>query len=70
MKTCQTIVGPNDERCGEPPAFRFTWPGKDEAYACQACAQKIRAVARAIEMHLQMIPLPTFHTAAKERAHP
>lgn len=48
---CQT----ND--CEEIPAYRFTWPGKDEARCCPGCMLKLVGVARAIGLHLQMVPL-------------
>jgi len=43
--------------CGLPASVRYTWPGKDEAFACPVHANVIQHVARALGMHLQMIPL-------------
>ena len=37
--------------------YRYTWPGRDESYVCEPHAAKVRAVAGAIGMHLQLIPL-------------
>jgi hypothetical protein len=44
-------------RCGEHAAFRYTWPGKDEAHICIDCATRLMTVANAIGLHLQLIPL-------------
>ena len=45
------------KRCGELAAFRYTWPGKDEAHVCVDHAQQLMGVARAIGLPLQLIPL-------------
>ena len=44
-------------KCGAPAMFRYTWPGKDESLACATCALKLRRVAQAIGLHLQIIQL-------------
>ena len=46
-----------DQKCGEMANLRYTWPGKDEAVICIDCAQKLTAVANAIGLHLQLIPI-------------
>ncbi len=43
--------------CPEPAAYRYTWPGRDEAGICEERSAQIRGVARAMGMHLQLIPL-------------
>lgn len=43
--------------CGQHAAFRFTWPGKDEAFTCVDHAMQLAGVANAIGLHLQLIPL-------------
>lgn len=43
--------------CTEEPTFRYTWPGKDEAFVCVPHAGQMTGVARAIGLHLQLIPL-------------
>ena len=43
--------------CDRPPAYRFTWPGRDESACCAICALQIQGVAGAIGLYLQMIPL-------------
>ena len=43
--------------CGGVGNFRYTWPGRDEAWVCLLCVQKLQAVAAAIGIHVQFIPL-------------
>lgn len=43
--------------CGEPGAFRYTWPGKPESVACEKHAAMIRKVAEAIDLPLQFVSL-------------
>ncbi len=45
------------ERCDGLATHRFTWPGRDEAMICNECAPKLRAVANAIGLTLQLMPL-------------
>lgn len=47
----------NQEKCQNESAFKFTWPGKDEAQICADCMPKLKAVANAIGMYLQIRPL-------------
>jgi len=63
--------------CGAPALFRYTWPGKDEAFACMIHANGILNVAEAIGLHLQMIrldyrkleaPLPTCSSKVRSRS--
>lgn len=42
--------------CDQPAAFRYTWPGRDEAVVCARHAEGLRRVAAAMELHLQLIP--------------
>ncbi len=51
MTTC------NQHGCNEPAAYRFTWPGQDEAGICEVHAVKLRAIAAAIGLPLQLIRL-------------
>lgn len=37
--------------------FRYTWPGKDEAFCCAEHAFGITRVAKVIGCHLQMHPI-------------
>ena len=43
--------------CCNPARYRFTWPGNDESFICEEHAGQLRAVASAIGLHLQIIPL-------------
>ena len=47
----------NQTDCDEIAIYRFTWPGKDEAGICALHARKLRGVAAAIGLHVEMIPL-------------
>lgn len=44
-------------KCEEPAAFRYTWPGRDESLICEEHVGKLRAVAAAMGLHLQLIPV-------------
>ena len=43
--------------CDNPASYRFTWPGKDESLVCEEHVHCLKAVAKAIGLHLQVIPL-------------
>lgn len=43
--------------CDNQARYRFTWPGKDESFICEDHVGKLRAVASAIGLHLQVILL-------------
>lgn len=44
-------------KCDNEAAYRFTWPGQDESVICAEHAPKLRGVANALGMHLQLVPL-------------
>ena len=44
-------------QCEQLPVMRYTWPGKDEAFACIKHAQQLQGLARVMGFHLQFIPL-------------
>lgn len=44
-------------KCEETAKYRFTWPGRDEAVICEDHVGKLQAVAKAIGLSLQVIPL-------------
>jgi len=44
-------------QCTENAEYRYTWPGKDETYACTRHARGIQTVGAAIGLHLQVIEL-------------
>jgi hypothetical protein len=43
--------------CNALSVVRCTWPGRDEMGLCEAHAIKADSVARAMGLHLQLIPL-------------
>lgn len=43
--------------CNQQAVLRYTWPGQDEAVICLEHAQQLEGVAKAIGLHLQLIPL-------------
>lgn len=43
--------------CDKPANYRFTWPGKDESFICEDHVEKLKGIAVAIGLHLQIIPL-------------
>lgn len=43
--------------CQNPVAYRYTWPGKDEAYTCATHAHKLKSVANAIGLYVQLLPI-------------
>lgn len=47
----------NQKNCENEAAFKFTWPGKDEAGICANCLPMVRNLANAIGMYLQIRPL-------------
>ncbi len=51
------MVNTKEKRCKRPAAYRYTWPGKDEAYCCFQHALGIQGVAKAIGSHQQLIRL-------------
>lgn len=48
----------SQQGCGAVAAYRFTWPGEDEAGICVEHAPHMRGVAEALGLRLQLIPLP------------
>lgn len=44
------------DMCAARAAYRYTWPGRDESFICEEHAAKLRAVAEAMGLHLQLIP--------------
>lgn len=47
----------NQKGCDSLGLFRFTWPGKDEAYICGEHVHLLSAVAGAMGLHVQIIPV-------------
>lgn len=49
----------NQSGCGAAASFRYTWPGRNEAGICEAHAEKVRGIAVAMGLYVQLIPLKT-----------
>ncbi len=45
------------KQCEATAAYRYTWPGRDESFICDEHSSKLRAVANAMGLPLQLIPL-------------
>jgi hypothetical protein len=61
----------NQKGCNEPAAFRYTWPGQNEAGICLIHAEKLIAVAAAMGFHVQLIPVfPQAVVSDAEKGHP
>lgn len=43
--------------CVQPPIYRFTWPGVGERVICAVHVARLRKVASAVGLDLQLIPL-------------
>jgi len=44
--------------CANPPAYRFTWAGRDEVAICEEHAKRLHQIAEAMGYYCQLIPLP------------
>ncbi len=47
----------NQAGCENKSAFRFTWPGEDEAGICPDHINKLLGITRAMGLHVQVIPI-------------
>ncbi len=52
-----TLYKCNQGECEQPGLYRFTWPGRDEASICEIHVGKLRSVAEAMGLHLQVISI-------------
>lgn len=43
--------------CDNPAKYKFTWPGRDESVICEEHVGKLKTVANAMGMYLQIILL-------------
>jgi len=43
--------------CNNLAKYRFTWPGKDESLICEEHVKKLKHVAKAMGLNLQIITL-------------
>ncbi len=47
----------NQKGCNDIPAYRFTWPGTNEAAVCENHSRYVKGVASALGMYIQLIPI-------------
>ena len=47
-----------EDQCPGIAEFRYTWPGQDESFVCIPHSIKLKNVATAIGLHIQLIQLP------------
>lgn len=45
----------SDSKCENVAAYRYTWPGSNERLICESCSQKLRAIANAMGLYVQLI---------------
>ncbi len=43
--------------CVNPAGYRFTWPGNDESFICEDHVGRLREIAHAMSLSLQVIKL-------------
>lgn len=43
--------------CPNKASHRYTWPGRDESFICAEHVGRLTAVADAMGLHLQCVPL-------------
>jgi hypothetical protein len=55
-----------EKTCENVAAFRYTWPGRDESFICHEHVVKLKGVAAAIGMHLQVIPVFTMDEKCRQ----
>jgi hypothetical protein len=55
-KRCAQVLQDN-EQCPCLASYRFTWPGRPESFICGECEPKLRKVAQAMGLPLQIIDL-------------
>jgi hypothetical protein len=57
-----------EKTCDEHASYRYTWPGRDESFICAQCAERLRRIADAMGLYLQLIPLmPGTETCQQKR---
>jgi hypothetical protein len=53
--------------CGEDAAYRYTWPGRNESFVCEAHALRLASVAAAMGLNLQLVPVPPKQEYCQQR---
>lgn len=52
---CKQII--KNIQCTNLAMYRYTWPGSNESFICDDHMPKLKTIADAIGLHLQIIPL-------------
>jgi hypothetical protein len=60
-----TLYKCNQAGCEQPGLYRYTWPGRDEAHVCELHVARLREIAAAMGLSLQVISVLEF----EERGH-
>lgn len=56
------IICRQTPKCDEYAAYRYTWAGQDESFACESHAARLQKVASVMGYYVQLIPLlPSDH---------
>ena len=56
-----------ERQCQMSAAYRFTWPGRDESFICEAHVPKLSRMVTAMGLSLQLIRVPVTGTADDEQ---
>lgn len=56
-----------EPECTEAPAFRYTWPGQEEHYACLRHKIELANVAAAMGFQLQFLPINSQPLGVEEK---
>lgn len=65
LKQCGQII--DGEQCPTLARYRYTWPGRDEAFICSEHVDQLRNVANALDLHLQVVDVFAELIADSER---
>ncbi len=57
MSKANGLMGCHTDKCERPPAYRFTWPGRDEAAFCDPCKVWAECIASAMGLYVQFVSL-------------
>ena len=55
----------SEKKCTNSAFYRYTWPGNNESYICTEHINKLKAIANAMGLYLQIIEL----SYEEQRAH-
>lgn len=55
-----------EQTCDQTATYRYTWPGRDEAFICEEHSKKFASVANAMGLYLQLVPIETTATCEQK----